>query len=377
MSPTPILDRQQPPTPPAPVKRWRPLAVGAVIGVVILFLPGNFLTGDALAPIAALAAMVPALFFGILVHELGHVVAGLIAGFQFRRLLVGPCAFTREARGYRLRFLGKRFLAGGYTLMLAPSTDGLRRAYCVFVAGGPIATLLLFAAVAVLPWGTFAQALLLCNVVLAAFSWIPWENRGHYTDAKVIQVLLRVGPEADRLSAVLYLVTLDGQGVSPRDWPAEVVAKLAASEGGGAFATSGRILLHIHARETGASGDTAAALEQVLAISHQMSGSQRLGYFSEAAFFQGVTIRNAALARAWLNDARAVKGAIAQKGWEEDALTAIAFSEGNGPEFEAHRAHALEYLDRQPGPSGSVASRRTRLTELSITAPAPSTHPPA
>jgi hypothetical protein len=371
MSATPILDRQQPPPAPPKTNRWRGLAIGAVVGLAIVLI-----AGDTLTPLNVLVAMVPALFLGILAHELGHVAAGLIAGFEFRRLLVGPLALTREARGYRLRFIGGRFLAGGYTMMLPPLPNRLRWRWCVFVAGGPIATLLVFGLLAILPWGLFAGALFICNLILAAYSWIPLRNGGHYTDAKIAQILLHEGPVAERLSAVLYLVTLDGQGASPRDWPADVVASLAVTGGDRAFVASARMLLHMLAKDTAPDPEVAAALEQVLAIADQMSGSQRLAYFSEAAFFQGVTNRNAALARDWLADARAVKAAIAQKGWDECALAAIACAGGNDREFEEHRNRALEFLDRQPGPSGSVASSRKRLLELSITAPAPSTHRP-
>ena len=86
----------------------------------------------------------------------------------------------------------------------------------------------------------------------------------------------------------------------------------------------------------------------------------RLTYFAEAAYFQGVVRQNSALARAWLDEARAVKGAVAQKEWDAMALAAIAYAEGNEKEFVAQRIGAMQYLDRLPGPSGSVASSRAR-----------------
>jgi hypothetical protein len=44
-----------------------------------------------------------------------------------------------------------------------------------------------------------------------------------YTDAKVIQVLSRQGPAAERLAAILYLMALDGCGIEPSQWPSQVV----------------------------------------------------------------------------------------------------------------------------------------------------------
>jgi len=373
MSPTPILDRQKAPPAPKPPRRLLWLAVGAAVAAAPVFVPLRFLPTISLATFALMA---PALFMGILLHELGHVFTGLLAGFEFRRLLVGPWTFSRERQGLRLRFLGRRFIAGGQTLMLPRSPEQLRRRYCLFLAGGPTVTLLLFLPAAVLPWGPGAQALFFSNVILALGSWVPMVCRGHYTDAKAILVLMRRRPEAERLATILYLVTLDGQGIQPRDWPAEAVAKLSAPCESRDFRASARMLLHIYLRETASPADAASALEKALAVSAEMSGSQRLAYFSEAAFFQGVYNRSAELARAWLADARTVKGVVAHKDWDASAMAAAAFADGREVEFHRQRERALSYLDRLPGPSGSVDAFRQRLMRLSITEPAPSTHRP-
>jgi Peptidase family M50 len=349
------------------------MAVGVVFGLAMVFVPLRFLPADNLV----ILAVVPAFWVGVFVHELGHVAAGFLAGLEFRRVLVGPLTFTREARGYRLRFIGKRFLAGGYTQMIPRSQADIRAKFLVFLAGGPIATLLLFVPVVLFPWGTATAALLFANVLLAPFCLIPADIQGHYTDARSIQVLLQKSPAAERMAAFLYLAALDGQGIVPSQWPAEVAAKLATEGGGSAYRATSRMFLHVYARETAPPAEVAAALEQVLALAGEMNDSLRILSFLEAAFFQGVTNRNGALARAWLDDARGVKRAIAQKGWDEKALLAIAYAEGNEAEFREHYPRALEYLDRLPGPSGSVASFRKQLVELSATALVPSTHPQA
>lgn len=148
MSPTPILDRQQPPPAPQKRRKWPARIVGALIGVAIVFLPG-FLVPHGLV----LLALVPAFFFAVLLHELGHLATGLIAGLSFRKLLVGALMLTHEDRGYRLRFAGKGVMAGGLTVMIPRGPAEIRQKYLLFVAGGPVATLLLFLPVALLPWG--------------------------------------------------------------------------------------------------------------------------------------------------------------------------------------------------------------------------------
>jgi hypothetical protein len=366
MSPTPILDRQQPAraTNQRKTHRGRWLALGAAIGLLLVFLPSNLQRPlNWLTPIVLLFFII-ALFCGILIHETGHLVAGLAVGFEFRRILVGPLMLTRELRGYRLRFVPNRLLAGGYVFMVPRQPVNLRRRFAIFGAGGPLATALAFLPIVLLPWGPIAGSLLLANVLLAFSSWIPREIRGHYTDAKNIQILSRAGPAADRLVAVIYLMTLDGLGIHPSEWPSEVVANLAVPGGDHAYRAGGRIFLHIYARETAPPGEVAIALESVLELSGELRGDLRRMYFAEATFWQGVTNRNATLARAWLEDARAVKDALTQKDWDACALAAIAFAEGEQAEFRAHLARALAHLDRQPGPSGSVAAARARLIAL-------------
>ena len=106
------------------------------------------------------------------------------------------------------------------------------------------------------------------------------------------------------------------------------------------------------------------ALEDVLAASKRLRPDLRRVCFSEAAFYQGVIARNAKLARAWLADARNVKGTTSEKGWEEGLLAAVDFAEGREEEARAHARRAIAYLDRWPAQSGSVAAARRRLGAL-------------
>jgi hypothetical protein len=204
MSPTPILDRQQPLPPDPPAKVWRARAIGAFIGLAIVILPATLMehpTG--FEPVLGYFGFLGGLFLGVLLHELGHVSAGLVVGFEFRRILAGPFMLTREAGGYRFRFLWKRIIAGGYTFMPPRSPDHLRRRLAIFALGEPLATALFFLPPVFFGWGTITIAMAAANLLLASGSWLPFMFRGHYTDAKIIQVLARRGPEADRLAAVL------------------------------------------------------------------------------------------------------------------------------------------------------------------------------
>ena len=88
-----------------------------------------------------------------------------------------------------------------------------------------------------------------------------------------------------------------------------------------------------------------------------------------AALVQGAYRRDATLARAWLDDARSVKGAIPQKDWDAQALGGIAIAENDPVQARDYFSRAIALLDRYPGVSGSVAACRARLAEL-MNAPA-------
>ena len=70
------------------------------------------------------------------------------------------------------------------------------------------------------------------------------------------------------------------------------------------------------------------------------------------------------MARAWLEDARQIKGTTSEKGWDNFALTAIAIAEDHPDEAREYISNAIALLDRNPGHSGSIAAARARLVTL-------------
>jgi hypothetical protein len=254
-------------------------------------------------------------------------------------------------------------LMGGHVLASPHSHEDLRRRFQIMLSGGPIATALVFVALVFLPLTPLTWSMWLWNAVVAASSWIPFYLRGSVTDAKAILLLARPGKEGDWLAAILYVMAVDRQGVSPRDWPASVVNQL-ASDGASPPAATARYLAMVSALDSGDRERVAAALEDVLAASHKLRPDLRRVCFSEAAFYQGVMARDSELARAWLKDARTVKGTSSEKGWDRGLLAAVAVAEGREGEAREEARAAIAYLDRWPAESGSVAAGRRRLAAL-------------
>jgi hypothetical protein len=130
---------------------WAPL-VGLLVGLLLLQLP--------------------VLLLAIAVHELGHVLAGLAAGFSLAVVQLGPVCATRTPAGWRLRISWDAFWSGG--VQVDPvRPDHLRLRYALGVAGGPAASLVLLTVVAGAA-GAGRPALWLSPAVIAGrAAWQP------------------------------------------------------------------------------------------------------------------------------------------------------------------------------------------------------------
>jgi hypothetical protein len=364
MGATPILDRNQP-APSRKKRQWLAMALGAAIGGCIIQLTPVFDADSVLEhPLEVGLTLLGAYYAAVLLHELGHLSAGLAAGFAFRQFAVGPLVLNLENGGLRVRFASARLLGGGQVAMVPESTDRLRSRFLQFIAGGPAVTVLLFVVPLALRGGMLGNCVLIVNLLIAVSSLLPYTINGRPTDAKLLLGLLRPGPAADRLATILFLLAIDSRGIAPRDWPADSLHVLEGEGGNSAYCEIGRMFVYFCAMDGGEPERIAEALERVLALSDRLNPDSRRAYFAEAAFVQGIFRRDATLARAWLDDARRVKGTLPKEDWDSAALAGIACAEGDAAQALTQLTRAIAMLDRQPGTSGSVAACRGRLAAL-------------
>src|SRR5690348_8363601 len=108
MSATPLLDREQPLPTLRRASYWYSAVLGAALGVVLIF--GADDSEDWTSPTLWSVKILAAFYFGVLWHELGHLVAGVAAGFELRNLAVGGFLIEKQKQGWRLRFLPRRWL---------------------------------------------------------------------------------------------------------------------------------------------------------------------------------------------------------------------------------------------------------------------------
>jgi hypothetical protein len=367
---TPLLDREQPIVPAGRRGRLVSVLIGVVVGLLALFGPALASPEDLVLWFLGFLA---ALFGGVVLHELGHLAAGTLAGFDFYQIVAGPWVLAKESSGYKLRFLPRRILTiAGFTQMIPRTTENLRRGFAIFAAGGPAATALLFLPVLLLPWGPVACCWLLANLVMAVFSWIPMTIAGSHTDGKILRTLTGSSASSESFAAILYVMAIDRGGVEPHAWPSDIVNQLEAEAAGNReFRAEAAILLAIRALDIGDTAVIAAALERVLRNDRRLRPEQRRIFYAEAAVFQGVFRRNAVLALDWLTDARKIRSSVAFKDWDAAAQAALAMAEENWGTARSQLARAIARLDQMPGRHGSIVATRRRLVALRDALPAP------
>jgi hypothetical protein len=84
----------------------------------------------------------------VLAHELGHALAGTLAGWRLQSLFVGPLRLVRDRRGARVVLHRAYFYYGGAAVVVPRewgSDEQIRHSFRTMVAGGPVASLVVSA----------------------------------------------------------------------------------------------------------------------------------------------------------------------------------------------------------------------------------------
>ncbi|HYL73980.1 MAG TPA: M50 family metallopeptidase [Bryobacteraceae bacterium] len=361
MSKTPILDREEA-VPAVKVPLARSIFIGFALGVVFLVI-NEGVVHIPVPPVGALPIFLVAWYASLLMHELGHAGAGLAMGFEVRALVVGAFHLERRAHGWRFRLIPKRFLGGGLTSTLPQSNQNLVRRFALCIMAGPAVSAILFIITFFLPTGLWVGSFCLANLILAAFSCIPFTVRGQPADAKNILILAQKGVVADRLAAILYLLALDARGIQPREWPHEFVERMSAVTNDMSYLPLSLAMQHACLLETNDTERIAQVLESALSVSNKMPPDLQRGFFHVAACFQGMDRKNVSLAESWLASARGVKGAASLKDWDSMASAAICLAHGQPSQAREYLMRYKAFLDELPL-SGMIAATRARVVSL-------------
>jgi len=132
-STTPILDLVESLTQPrAPRNRQNAIVLLTAIAAAL------FRSYPVLALISGYFAIS---LVAIAIHELGHCLAGRIAGLRLEKLIVGPFSIRRGTDHWNLQV--RQHLLGGLTYMSVQRIGQMRRSLSFYYAGGPLASLVI------------------------------------------------------------------------------------------------------------------------------------------------------------------------------------------------------------------------------------------
>jgi hypothetical protein len=320
MSPTPILDRQAP-LPPRVAPRsgmtvvvvvWLSvvlaLAASLVLGRppvvrqwILTDLPQRFSghwTGSRL--IAEVVLILGVLFVMVAVHETGHVLGGLCAGFRFKSIRVGPVKFDRPFGLSFYRGPGAAF--NGVAQVVPMTTDRLWLRSMAMVVAGPAANILSGLVVLVLPFpkGIAAGCFIVASIANGLTDLLPFQNKLGVSDGARILRLLRNRAAGERPFAIVRLHADLLEGVPPESMSTEFLARAVAVKDDSTDTILAHALAYSAAFHRHEDEEAARCLETCLKYSGCAGSALRDALMSDAAVFQGRRRKCADLAEQWL-----------------------------------------------------------------------------
>jgi hypothetical protein len=342
------------------------LCLGALVGLAIGRITGGpeLSRGVRLGVLLALPFIV---VLAVLVHELGHVFAGLLGGMRFLFMAVGPVMLSRE--GDALHWRRSRNLAfwGGFTVMVPVAEDGFRRRLGLMTAGGPLASLLLAAVgAATAAWAAAERPVLaacgwataLISGSLFLVSGIPLPvTQGMANDGSQLLSLMRDGNEALLRATLGRLTALSVSGTRPRDLDPADIAELERRSGGTPLAIAGTLYAFAHAVDRRDPEAAARSAGQLAAQWEEASPIAKPMIAWELAWYHAAVAGDVATAREWLGRA---EGMVLLKQQALRARAAVALVEGRVEEARALAREALPLAERS-WDRGSAAAEREWL----------------
>jgi Zn-dependent protease len=256
-----------------------------------------------------------ALVMIVVVHELGHLLAGWMVGFHFSSITIGPLSLFMEYGRLRLR-LRRTMPAGGYAGMQINSVRRLRRRLLVFTVAGPAANLLSAAAVASflasVPqpgfWlSTLGDLFWMMSVIIGVVNLLPFRFGTLYLDGARIWMLLSSRAKSRRWFCLSAIGRQSRTGVPPREFRRTWLRAAEAVEDGSVDEFAGNWVAYLAANDRKDKELAASHLERCLRLVSSLGPSLRDVVALEAAVFTAWFQQNASVAEKWFGQVRKVK----------------------------------------------------------------------
>ena len=328
-SPTPYLDRELPLPGPnwgyRPIKPWQ---TAIVIAVFLLRTPFEIYL----------------LILGVtLVHELGHCLAGLLAGLEFDRIRVGPLELDPYKR---LTWQWNRgTILGGHALMLPRSESKLRVRFTAYIAGGPIANITCGVALLnVMPTGNshfvgLVQLFVAGSFLVGIGNLIPLRRYGVSSDGRKLVMLL-----LNKSERWIFLLRRQAATKHGEAFEEEIDPVSAGRRDGSSDYVGANWAAYTVADGKGDYDQAARHLDACLEKCYTVEPTFREELILAAGRFQAMRRRRTEIAWQWLKSANNRKSKISYPYTE--AL--ILFSEGKIEDAQAKAGEVSDLVSRLP-----------------------------
>ena len=289
-------------------------------------------------PLLAIPVVVlGAAFIRSVIHEMGHAAGAVLAGFQLANFSVGPFWLSRNMVGWKWKFVPNL----GWTGALAtarPLTDhNLHTNVFLFLAGGPVATLLLgtislilFLAGRDLPWAWCADGFgILALIALIDFlAEMSLVRKGHvFTDGARIMQLWTGGLERRRLLATYALGLCETTARRPAEWRPEWLEE-ATSDPASPLYFAGCYYAYVYELDRRDWEKAGHWLDELLGSDIATPSKARRGKAAiEGAYYEALFRDDAVRARQWLSAPR--DGLAVEQVSEWRAEAAVHLAEGD------------------------------------------------
>lgn len=179
-----------------------------------------------------LLSLIPAYFIVVGFHEGGHVVAGILMGFEFRMFVIGPFLWEKQNGRIIFKWNTNVNVSGGMAICLPRDSENLTKRFSIYAAGGPIASLIFsgftFLLYAIIGAWTENKTLLsvtgdilymtsFLSLFIFALTAIPFHTGGFYSDGARVLRFMRGGDVARFDLLLLKIFTGSASGIRPRD----------------------------------------------------------------------------------------------------------------------------------------------------------------
>jgi hypothetical protein len=361
---TPILDLQQEPPQPGARHRQSGLLLFLIgLLVAVIFSPPLLFIGNGQLPPFDLLLFLPMTYLCIGLHEVGHLMCGVLVGMRPGGIMIGGFWLFKSGRNWVFRFHPRYILAGGLARSLPKKGEFRITPFAFTAAGGPFSNLLCAAGAAI--WihkfggSPFVGTFFFMSGLLGVFSLWPIASGVNRSDGARLLLFLRRPSEAGAWIALVQILADEANGALPKDWDSELWALAFPPAAQSPEYPYVHLLALYRSLNLGSEEEGLRFFETCLATSAKSGTQLRHNFYLQAAGISAWIRKDVPQARTWLDRARKLR-----KSESVDSIEAgIAVCEQRYDDALRLIAASRARLDRRKLDSGIARFARIELDE--------------